>query len=80
MTSARLDAPATTKNSKPHRIIGAEIFAIVLIAGYYILRIGIGMGWIPAKNPGHLFGSPLVVLLAIVLVIIWADLSDRIIP
>jgi hypothetical protein len=80
ITSERLDTPATSKNFKPDFIIGAEIFAILLIVGYFILRIGIGFHLIPAWIPGHPYGSPAVIFMIVILVILWADMTDRIIP
>jgi hypothetical protein len=78
-TLERLDAPATSKNSKPDFMISAEIFAILLIVGFFILDIGLRTHLIPAWIPGHPFGSPFVIYLIVIFVILWADISDRII-
>jgi hypothetical protein len=76
-TSERLDAPATSKNSKPDFMMGAEIFSILLIVGYFILYIGLRTHLIPAWIPGHPFGSPFVIFLIVVLIIFWGLVTDR---
>ena len=78
MTTTPLIAPVTSKRSKPDFIIGAEIFAILLIGLFFFLHIGIRTGWIPAWIPGHPFGSPIVVYLFLIGIIIWAELYDRV--
>jgi hypothetical protein len=77
MTTTRLDAPATSKNTKLRVMIGAQIFAALVLVLFFVLDFGLRSGLIPDKNPGHPFGSPSVVLPALLLVILWALLSDR---
>jgi hypothetical protein len=77
MTSTRLDAPATSRNVKHNVMIGAQIFAALVLVLFFVLDFGLRSGLIPDKNPGHPFGSPSVVLLALLLMILWALLSDH---
>ena len=75
MTSTRLDAPATTKNTKRKVMIGAQIFTILIFVLFFILDAGLRMNWIPAEFPGHPFG-PKLVFLAVFIVFFWIVLSD----
>jgi hypothetical protein len=77
MTSTRPYAPATSKNSKPDRIMGEGIFAFLIVIGFFVLHFGLREGWIPVENPGHPFGSPLVVYYVVFAVFLWVFLTDR---
>jgi len=77
MSSTRLDAPTTTKNTKRRIMIGAEIFAILIVVLFFALDFGLRSGLIPDKNPGHPFGSPSLALLAVFAAFFWIVLSDR---
>jgi hypothetical protein len=77
MTSTRPYAPATSKNVKPDRIIGGELFAIFVVVGFFILHFGLREGFIPRDNPGHPFGSPLVVFWVVFFLFLWVFLTDR---
>ena len=77
MTSIRPYAPVTSKNSKTDFMLGAEIFEILLVVGFMILYIGLRIGWIPAWNPGHPFGSPFIMYLIALGIILWLIVTDR---
>jgi hypothetical protein len=77
MTSMRPFSPATSKNSKPDFMIGAEIFAVLLVVSYFILDIGLRTRLIPDRIPGHPFGSPMIVYLILLAVILWVIVTDR---
>jgi hypothetical protein len=78
MTSVRPYAPVTSKNSKTDFMLGAEIFSILSVVGFIILHIGLRSGLIPAWNPGHPIGSPAVVYLIGLSIILWVILTDRV--
>jgi hypothetical protein len=71
MTSTRLDAPATTKNTKRKAMVGAQIFSILI----FLLFFGLRMDWIPAEIPGHPLG-PKLLFLGVFVVFLWIVLSD----
>jgi hypothetical protein len=77
MTSTRINAPATQKNSKPDRIIGEGIFAVLIVVLFFVLDFGLRMHWIPEESPGHPFGSPSVVYLVVFVLFLWVVITDR---
>jgi hypothetical protein len=70
-------APATYKNAKRDRMIGAKIFIILFVTVMGILHIGLRLRLIPAWNPGHPFGSPAIVYLIGLSIILWLIVTDK---
>ncbi|MGB7987176.1 MAG: hypothetical protein WCF54_18585 [Terracidiphilus sp.] len=70
-------APITSKNRKRSRMIGAEICAVLFITVFYVLYIGMRIGLIPAWIPGHPFGSPIMVYLIGLSILVWLILTDK---
>jgi hypothetical protein len=75
MTSSRPYAPATSKNSKPDRIAGAEIFAALVVVLFFTLDFVLRDDWIPHGNRLQHFGLGFMSLL-IILAFLWVVLSD----
>jgi hypothetical protein len=75
MTSARPYAPATSKNFKPDRFIGAKIFAVLVVVLFFVLDFASRGDWIPPLNRRQNFGLGVVSLL-IILAFFWVVLSD----
>ncbi|MGA3370740.1 MAG: hypothetical protein ABSC48_03155 [Terracidiphilus sp.] len=76
MTTSCPYARPTSKNSKPDRILGARIFAILVVVLFFILDIVKDSDWIPHGNSRQDFGLGVMSLL-IVIAFFWVVLSDN---
>jgi len=77
MLPANPFAPATSKNLKRDRMIGAKIFVILFVTVFGVLHIGLRLDLIPAWIPGHPFGSPAILYLIGLSIVIWLIVTDK---
>jgi hypothetical protein len=69
--------PAVPEKPKTDYMLSAEIFSVVLIAGFALFEFFLRTGMIASKNQGHGWGLAMVVYLVALLVILWAVFSEK---